>query len=90
MKDKIKYITTKHLDAMIGDDYVKLAVFQRKNSPYGWSKRELRVSPFGVDLEEFDFNYVKKYVNEVYSIFPDEEIKELITKVNKYYEKNNK
>jgi len=90
MKDKIKYITTKHLDAMIGDDYIKLAVFWNKKSPYGWTKRDLRVSPFGVDIEEFDFDYVNKYVKEVYSVFPDEEINELITKVNKYYEKNNK
>ena len=32
MKDKIKYITTDSLDAMIGDDYIKIAVFQKKNS----------------------------------------------------------
>ena len=44
----------------------------------------------GVDIEEFDFDYVKSVVNHVYSVFPDEEIKELITKVNKYYEKNSK
>ena len=81
---------TDHLDAMIGEDYVKLAIFNKKKSPYGWTKRELRSSPFGVEIEEFNFDYVKKYVSEVYSVFPDEEIKELINKVNKYYEKNNK
>ncbi len=90
MKDKIKYITTDSLDAMIGDDYIKIAVFNKKKSPYGWTKRELRYSPYGVDIEEFNFDYVKSIVKEVYSVFPDEEIKELITKVNKYYEKNNK
>jgi len=76
MKDKIKYISTKNLDAMIADNYIKLAIFNRKESPYGWTKRDLRRSPYGVDFHEFDED--------------DEEIKELITKVNKYYEKNNK
>jgi len=90
MNDKIKYITTKHLDAMIGEDYIKLAIFQRNKSPYGWTKRELRSSPYGVDFHEFDYEYVKNHVRDVYSVFPDEEIKELINKVNKYYEKNNK
>ena len=90
MKDKIKYITTKHLDAMIADDYIKLAIFNRKNSPYGWTKRELKRSPYGVDFHEFDYEYVKYHISFVYSVFPDEEINELITKVNKYYEKNNK
>ena len=89
MNDKIKYIMTEHLDAMIGEDFIKLAVFYKTKSPYGWTKRDLRISPYGVDIEEFDFDYVKKYVDEAYSVFPDEEIKELITKVNKYYEKNN-
>ncbi len=88
MKDKIKYITTDSLDAMSGDDSSNRAVFNKKKSPYGWTKRELRYSPYGVDIEEFDFNYVKSIVEEVYSVFPDEEIKELITKVNKYYETN--
>ena len=90
MKDKIKYITTDSLDAMIGDDYIKVAVFNKKKSPYGWTKRQLMYTPYGIDIEEFDFDYVKSVVKEVYSVFPDEEIKELITKVNKYYEKNNK
>ncbi len=56
MKDKIKYITTNSLDAMIGDDYIKIAVFHRKNSPYGWTKRELRYPPYGIDIEEFNFD----------------------------------
>ena len=88
MNDKITTISTKNLDAMIADNYVKLAIFNRKQSPYGWTKRDLRRSPYGVDFHEFDEQYVKYQVSFVYSVFPDEEINELITKVNKYYEKN--
>jgi len=88
MNDKIKTISTKNLDAMIADNYVKLAIFNRKESPYGWTKRDLRRSPYGVDFHEFDEEYVKYQVSFVYSVFPDEEINELIRKVNKYYEKN--
>ena len=50
----------------------------------------MRISPYGIDIEEFNFDYVKKYVDEAYSVFPDKEIKELITKVNKHYENKNK
>jgi len=88
MNDKIKKISTKKLDAMIAENYDKLAIFNRKESPYGWTKRDLRRSPYGVDFDEFDYEYIKRQVSFVYSVFPDKEINELITKVNKYYEKN--
>ena len=88
MKDKIKYIMTEHLDAMIGEDFIKLAVFYKKKSPYGWTKREMIYAPFGVDEKDFNYEYVRKAVDKVYSKFPYEEINELLNKINKYYERN--
>ena len=41
MKDKIKYITTDSLDAMIGDDYIKVAVFNKKNETYTYDHDEV-------------------------------------------------
>ncbi len=76
---------TKHLDAMIfNDGGIKLAIFKAYHSPYGWDKRELIVSHFGVEDDEFTYDYVSNKVDEVYSTFPNEEIDELITKVKKY------
>ena len=90
MKD-VKYISTDSLDAVIVEnDYIKVIVYRKVNSPYGWTKRELRNAALGVDKEDFNYNYIFNAVNEVYSVFPCEEIDELLTKVNKYYEKQNK
>ena len=83
--NNVKYIMTKHLDAMIfNDGGIKLAIFKAYHSPYGWDKRELIVSHFGVEDNEFTYDYVSNKVDEVYSTFPNEEIHELITKVKKY------
>ena len=90
MKD-IKYIQTHHLTAIIVEgDYIKLVIYSRTRSPYGWNKRNVIHSPFGVDEDKFTFKYVKKQIKEVYIDFPDNEIKELITKINKYYDKSKK
>jgi hypothetical protein len=83
--NNVTYITTKHLDAMIfKDGGMKLAIFKAYHSPYGWDKRELIVSHYGVEDNEFTYDYVSNKVDEVYSTFPNEEIHELMTKVKKY------
>ena len=80
-----KYISTKYLDAiLLDDDYIKLVINRVQKSPYGWTKRELISSPFGVKTKAFTYEFVSNKVDEVYSTFHKDEIHELITKVNKY------
>ena len=80
-----KYIITDNLDAIIyKDGAMKLCIFNKYHSPYGWDKRDLVVSHFGVEAKEFTFDYVKNKVDEVYSTFPNEEIHELLNKVKQY------
>jgi len=87
MKD-IKYISTDNLSAVIVEgDYIKIIVYNKVKSPYGWTKRDMRHSAFGVDEKEFNYDYIKKAVDTVFSVFPDEQINELLTKVKKYYAK---
>jgi len=86
---EIKYISTDNLDAVIVEgDYIKIIVYNKVKSPYGWTKREMRHAAYGVDEKEFNYNYIKKAVDSVFNVFPDEQIKELIKKVKKYYDKN--
>ena len=80
----MKYIHTKYLEAIIyGDGDLKLSVYSIRKSPYGWSPRELLASFQAVSLNEFTYDYVSNKVDEVYSTFPNEEIDELLTKINK-------
>ena len=80
-----KTVSTKHLDAIIYEDGgIKLRINSSNKSPYGYTKRDLIKSPFGVQDEEFTFDYIKKEINEVYKNFPDEEIKELLLKVTQH------
>ena len=80
-----KYISTKHLDAIIlDDDYIKLVINRVQKSPYGYTKRELISSPFGVKTKAFTYDYVSNKVDEVYSTFSNDEVHELITKVKQY------
>ncbi len=79
-----KYISTKYLDAiLLDDDYIKLVVNRVQKSPYGWTKRDMIYSPLGVKTKAFTYEYVSSKVDEVYSTFPNEEIHELLTKINK-------
>ena len=79
-----KYITTDNLDAIIyKDGGMKLQIFNKTKSPYGWSPRSLIVSLFGKPLKEITYNYVQQEVDKVYSTFNYDEIHELITKINK-------
>jgi len=80
-----KYISTKYLDAIIlDDDYIKLVINRVQKSPYGYTKRELILAPFGVKTKAFTYDYVSNKVDEVYSTFHKDEIHELITKVKQY------
>ena len=88
---EIKYISTLGKGAVIVEgDYIKIIVYNKVKSPYGWTKRDMRYSAYGVDEKDFNYDYIKSAVDEVYSKFPETEINKLITKVNKFYEKNNK
>ncbi len=83
----IKYISTSNQTAVVVEgDFIKIVVYKKKKSPYVWTKREMRHSAFGVDEKDFDYNYIRKAVDAVYTKFPYEEIDELLNKVNKYYE----
>ena len=83
--NNVKYIQTRHLDAMIlNDGAMKLAIYRAYHSPYGYDKRDLIVSHYGVEDNEFTYKYVSNKVDEVYSTFPNEEIDELLNKVKQY------
>ena len=76
-------VNTDNLTAVIyNDGDMKLQIYNKYKSPYGWSPRELVVSHLSVEAKEFTFDYVKSKVDEVYSTFPNEEIHELINKLN--------
>ena len=79
------YIITDNLDAIIyKDGDMKLQIFNKTKSPYGWEPRNLIVSHYGVQANEFTYEYVSNKVDEVYSTFPNEEIHELMTKIKQY------
>ena len=78
-------VNTDNLTAIIyNDGDIKLQIYNKYKSPYGWSPRELVVSHLSVKANEFTFNYVKSQVDEVYSTFSNDEIHELQNKVQKY------
>ena len=80
-----KYISTKHLDAIIlDDDYIKLVINSVRKSPYGYTKRDLISSPFGVKTKDFTYTFVSWKVDQVYSTFNKDEVHELINKVKLY------
>ena len=78
-------VSTNLLTAIIyGDKSVKLMINEKVKSPYGYTKTNLLRSYFAVEANEFTFDYVKSKVDEVYSTFPNEQIHELLNKVNEY------
>ena len=80
-----KYISTKHLDAIIlDDDYIKLVINSVQKSPYGYTKRDLISSPFGAKTKDFTYTFVSWKVDQVYSTFNKDEVHELINKVKLY------
>ena len=83
--NNVKYIQTRHLDAMIFDEGgMKLAIYKAYHSPYGYDKRDLIVSHYGVEDNEFTYEYVSNKVDEVYSTFNKKEIDKLIIKIQEY------
>lgn len=79
----MKYINTDNLTAInYGDGNVKLQIFNKHKSSYGYSPRDLVVSLFGISLKDFTYNYVQSEVDKVYSTFNYEEIDELLNKLN--------
>ena len=80
-------VNTDNLTAIIyNDGDMKLQIYNKYKSSYGWSPRKLVVSHLSVKANEFTFDYVKSQVDEVYSTFSNKEIHELINKVKKYNE----
>ena len=78
----MKYINTDNLTAInYGDGSIKLMIYNKHKSPYGYSPRDLVVSLFAVSTKEFTYNYVQQEVDKVYSTFNNDEIHELITKI---------
>ena len=78
-------VNTDNLTALIyNDGDIKLQIYNKYKSSYGWSPRELVVSYFSVKANEFTFDYVKSKVDKVYSTFSNDEVHELLNKVNKY------
>jgi len=81
--NNMKYTNTDNLTAInYGDGSIKLQIFNKHKSPYGYSPRDLVVSLFGISIKEFTYNYVQQEVDKVYSTFNYDEIHELITKLN--------
>ena len=79
----MKYINTDNLTAInYGDGSIKLQIFNKHKSSYGYSTRDLVVSLFAVSIKEFTYNYVQKQVDKVYSTFNYDEIHKLINKIN--------
>ena len=79
------HIQTNNLTAIIyNDGDMKLEIYNKYKSPYGWSPRKLMVSHYGVQANEFTYDYVSNKVDEVYSTFPNDEIHELLNKVKQY------
>ena len=78
-------VFTKSLGACIySDKSVKLFIYNNVKSPYGWTNKRLLSAEFAVEANEFTFDYVKSKVDEVYSTFLNDEIHELLNKVNEY------
>lgn len=83
---KVKtYIHTEDLEAILyKDGDLKLTIYKSSRSPYGYTRRDLVLSDYGISNKEFTFDYVKSKVDEVYSTFPNKEIDELLTKIKQY------
>jgi len=79
----MKYINTDNLTAInYGDGNIKLMIYNKHKSPYGYSPRDLVVSLFAISIKEFTYKYVQEQVDKVYSTFNYDEIHKLITKIN--------
>ena len=79
----MKYINTDNLTAInYGEGSIKLMIYNKHKSPYGYSPRDLVVSLFGTCTLWLTSHFAHKEVDKVYSTFNYDEIHELITKLN--------
>jgi len=67
-------------------EWMKIGVYAKIDSPYGWTKKELRHSPFGFERKDFKHTndirlYIENAVSQVYNKFPQEEIDEFYNDV---------
>ena len=91
-----EHINTRSLSMSIAKidkewEWMKISVYSVSNSPYGWTKRELRYSPFGLDNKDGGLTkkygicpiemYIREAVYHIYAEFPQEEIDELLNKI---------
>ena len=88
-----EHINTKNLSMSIakkdeiGWEWMKVSVYSNEDSPYGWTKRELIHSPFGLDTKDVESlhdieMYIRKAIYRVYTFeFPESEIKELLNEI---------
>ena len=75
-------VNTDNLTALIyNDGDIKLQIYNKYKSSYGWSPRKLVVSHFSVKANEFTYDYVSNKVGKEYSTIPNEEIHELLNKI---------
>jgi len=81
-----EYVVTRHIEVMkakndAGELYYKLSMY---TEPVGFGGYELKgdllYSPFGV--EKLTKKFIEENIVDVYTIFPDEEVDELLTKLN--------
>ena len=81
---KVKtYIHTEDLEAILyKDGDLKLTIYKSSRSPYGYTRRDLVLSDYGISNKEFTFDYVKSKVDEVYSSFSNDQIHELLNKIS--------
>ena len=88
-----EHINTKNLSVRIakkdevGWEWMKVSVYSNEDSPYGWTKRELIHSPFGLDNKNVESIYdIEMYIREaIYNVyplkFPESEIEELMNEI---------
>ena len=93
-----KYVISDYLDMTIAIspepqkgffdnwEYMKIAVYIKMDSPYGWTKRELKHTPFGFERKDFKHTndirlYIEDAVSQVYNKFPQEDIDEFYNEV---------
>ena len=84
-------VKTKILDMNISKEnnelkWMKIMVYSMEDSSYGWTKRKLMYSPFGLEINKVkSFNDIESYIRSaiyhVYKTFPQSEISELLNKI---------
>ena len=90
-----EHINTKNLSISIAKkderwEWMKVSVYSNEDSPYGWTKRELIHSPFGLNIEDVKSVYdIEMYIREaIYRVYMpiestslESEIEELMNEI---------